>query len=96
MNKNNFCSVSKKKLLSMLSIAYFSLLTIFRKIGYMFFPSQVHIFFLGRIANVCSFTPSNLLGSIESDIFGFFGGEIIGKVGHGGGEMVFGGHGRVA
>jgi hypothetical protein len=55
MNKNNFCSFSKKKknkLLSMLSIAYFSLLTIFCKIGYMFCPSQVHIFFLGKIANV--------------------------------------------
>jgi hypothetical protein len=38
----------------MLSIAYFSLLTIFCKIGYMFCPSQVHIFFLGRIENVCS------------------------------------------
>jgi hypothetical protein len=56
MNKNDFCSVckKKKKLLSMLSIAYFSLLTIFCKIGYMFSPSQVHIFFLGEIANVCS------------------------------------------
>jgi hypothetical protein len=54
MNKNDFCSFCKKKMLSMLSIAYFSLLTIFCKIGYMFFPSQVHIFFLGRIANVCS------------------------------------------
>jgi hypothetical protein len=43
-----------KKMLSMLRIAYFSLLTIFCKIGYMFFPSQVHIFFLGRIANVFS------------------------------------------
>lgn len=38
----------------MLSIAYFSLLTIFCKIGYMFCPSQVHIFLLGRIANVFS------------------------------------------
>jgi hypothetical protein len=38
----------------MLSIAYFSLLTIFCKIGYMFCPSQAHIFFLVRIANVCS------------------------------------------
>jgi hypothetical protein len=38
----------------MLSIAYFSLMTIFCKIGYMFFPSQVHIFFLGKIANVCT------------------------------------------
>jgi hypothetical protein len=45
---------AQKKLLSMLSIAYVSLLTIFFKIGSMFFPSQVHIFFLGRIANVCS------------------------------------------
>jgi hypothetical protein len=43
-----------KKLLSMISIAYFSLLIIFCKIGYMFFPSQVHIFFPGRIGNVCS------------------------------------------
>jgi hypothetical protein len=56
MNKNHFCSVSKKKknLLSMLSKAYFSLLTIFCKIGYMFCPSQCYIFFLGRVANVCS------------------------------------------
>jgi hypothetical protein len=56
MNKNHFCSVSKKKkkLLSMLSKAYFSLLTIFCKIGYMFCPSQFYIFFLGRVANVCS------------------------------------------
>jgi hypothetical protein len=46
----------KKKMLSMLSIAYVSLLTIFCKIGYMFFPSQVHIFFLGRIVNVFSVT----------------------------------------
>jgi hypothetical protein len=38
----------------MLSKAYFSLLTIFCKIGYMFFPSQFYIFFLGRVANVCS------------------------------------------
>jgi hypothetical protein len=38
----------------MIRIAYFSLLTIFCKIGYMFFPSQVHIFFLGGIANVFS------------------------------------------
>jgi hypothetical protein len=46
MNKNDFCSVckKKKKLLSMLSIAFFSLLTIFCEIGYMFFPSQVHLF----------------------------------------------------
>jgi hypothetical protein len=57
MNKNNFCSVpKKKKLLSMLSIAYFSLLTIFCKIGYMFFSFQVLIFFLGRIANFCIVT----------------------------------------
>jgi hypothetical protein len=38
----------------MLSKAYFSLLTIFCKIGYMFCPSQFYIFFLGRVANVCS------------------------------------------
>jgi hypothetical protein len=38
----------------MLSIAYFSLLIIFCKIGYMFFPTQVHIFFQGKIVNVCS------------------------------------------
>jgi hypothetical protein len=36
------------------NIAHFSLLTILCKIGYMFFPSQVHIFFLGRIANFFS------------------------------------------
>jgi hypothetical protein len=54
MNKNDFCSVCKKKMLSMLSIAYFSLLTTFCKIVYMFFPSQVLIFFLSRIENVCS------------------------------------------
>jgi hypothetical protein len=41
-------------MLSMLSIAYFPLLTTLCKIGYMFFPSQVHIFFPGRIENVCS------------------------------------------
>jgi hypothetical protein len=38
----------------MLSKAYFSLLTIFCKIGYMLCPSQFYIFFLGRVANVCS------------------------------------------
>jgi hypothetical protein len=54
MNKNDFFSVCKKKMLIILSIAYFSLLAIFCKIGYMFFPSQVRIFFLGRIANFCS------------------------------------------
>jgi hypothetical protein len=42
----------------MLSKAYFSLLTIFCKIGYMFCPSQFYIFFLGRVANVCSVAPS--------------------------------------
>jgi hypothetical protein len=55
MNKNDFCSgCKKKKMLSMLSIAYFSLLTIFCKIGYIFCPSQGHILLLGRIANVFS------------------------------------------
>jgi hypothetical protein len=51
---STFFQQNKKKKISMLSIAYFSLQTIFCKIGYIFFPSQVHIFFLGRIANVCS------------------------------------------
>ena len=56
MNKNCFCSVGEKNifLLSMLSIAYFSLWANFCKIGYTFFPTQVLFFFLCGVENVCS------------------------------------------
>ena len=58
MNKNPFCSVGEKNffLLSMLSIAYFSLLANFCKTGYKFFPTKFLIFFLCGIENVFSVT----------------------------------------
>ena len=63
MNKNCFCSVGEIFffLLSMLSIAYFSLLANFCKIGFTFFPTKVLVFFLCRVENVCSVMKSKVV-----------------------------------